>query len=78
MYCNFSMALQGYLDHLNANPGDRLGAKGSTPDQIIAHAKSLGHDVTRAELDAHAHTPESLDAAGGGSCYFNSVTVCGI
>ena len=72
------MALSGYLDHLNANPGDRLGAKGSTPDQIIAHAKSLGHDVSRAELDAHAHTPEALDAAGGGSCYFNGITACAI
>lgn len=70
------MALSGYLDHIQSNPGDRLQKKGSTPAEIIAHAKSLGHDVTREELDAHAHSDESLDAAGGGSCYFNHVTAC--
>ena len=74
----FSMALSQYLNHLQSNPGDRLQTKSSTPGDIIDHAKSLGHDVTRDELDNHAHSSESLDAAGGGSCYFNGVTACAV
>lgn len=67
------MALSSYIDHLQANPADRLNSKGATPNDIIAHAQSLGHEVTREELDDHAHSDASLDAAGGGSCYFNDV-----
>jgi len=67
------MSLSNYIDHLQAHPADRLQKKGSTPSEIIAHAKSLGHEVTREELDDHAHSDVSLDAAGGGSCYFNDV-----
>lgn len=67
------MALSSYIDHLQANPSDRLNSKAATPNEIIAHAQSLGHEVTLAELDDHAHSDASLDAAGGGSCYFNNV-----
>ncbi|MCP9881893.1 hypothetical protein KBY65_05300 [Cyanobium sp. Alchichica 3B3-8F6] len=67
------MSLKTYIDHLQANPDARLDTKASTPSEIISHAQSLGHEVTREELDDHAHTDASLDAAGGGSCYFNDV-----
>jgi hypothetical protein len=70
------MALNDYLNHLQANPGDRLTSKDSTPHEIIEHAKTLGHDVTHDELDEHANSDASLDAtAGGGSCYANGITV---
>lgn len=71
------MALNSYIEHLKANPVDRLDTKSSTPNDIIAHAKSLGHEITRDELDDHAHSDASLDSAGGGSCYANNI-VAGI
>lgn len=70
------MALNSYFEHLRANPIDRLDTKSSTPDDIIAHAKSLGHEITRDELDDHAHSDVSLDSAGGGSCYANNIYGC--
>jgi len=75
---NSQMAIKPYLDHLQANPQDRLTKKSSTPNEIIGHAKTLGFDLSRQDLDDHAHSEESLDAAGGGSCYANGITVMGI
>jgi hypothetical protein len=63
------MSLASYLDHLRANPD--VIPNGASASEVVAHAKSLGHDVSEKEIKAFANKgKEDLDSAGGGGgCY---------
>ena len=59
------MSLSAYIGHLRANPSDV--PNGASPADLVAHAKSLGHDVSEADIRAlAADGKKDLDSAAGG------------
>ncbi|MFN9488137.1 MAG: hypothetical protein ACK6BM_16030 [Cyanobacteriota bacterium] len=72
------MSLASYLDHLRANP-DSI-PNGASPSAVVAHAKSVGHDVSEEDIKAFANKgKKDLDSSGGGGCYAqNDDIACGI
>ena len=63
------MSIDSYIAHLRANPD--VIPNGASALEVVAHAKSLGHDVSEEEIKAFANKgKEDLDSAGGGGgCY---------
>jgi hypothetical protein len=69
------MPLASYLDHLRANP-DPI-PNGASPSEVVAHAKSLGHDVSEEDIKAFANIgKKDLDSAGGGGGCYAQVDDC--
>ena len=63
------MSLATYIGHLRANPSDV--PNGASAAEVVAHAKSLGYDVSEADIKAlAAGGNKDLDSAGGAGCYF--------
>jgi len=62
------MSLASYLEHLRANP-DSI-PNGASPSAVVAHAKSVGHDVSEEDIKAFGNKgKKDLDSSGGGGCY---------
>lgn len=62
------MSLASYLKELHSNPS--AIPNGSSAAEVVAHAKSLGHDVSEEDLKVFANKgKKDLDSAGGGGCY---------
>jgi hypothetical protein len=72
------MSLSSYLKELRSNPS--IIPNGASAQEVVAHAKSLGHDVTEDDIKVFANKgKKDLDSAGGGSCYAqNDDAACGI
>jgi hypothetical protein len=70
------MSLASYLGHLRANP-DSV-PNGASASDVIAHAKSVGHDVSEEDIKAFASKgKKDLDASGGGGCYVQGDDIVG-
>ena len=70
------MSLASYLGHLRANP-DSV-PNGASASEVVAHAKSLGHDVSEEDIKAFASKgKKDLDASGGGGCYVQGDDIVG-
>lgn len=62
------MSLGAYLSHLRKNPESI--PNGASAADVVAHAKSLGHDISETDLKVFANKGnKDLDSAGGGGCY---------
>ena len=62
------MSLASYLKELRANPS--IIPNGASAADVVAHAKSLGHDVSVDDIQAFASKgKKDLDSSGGGGCY---------
>ena len=72
------MSLASYLKELRANPS--IIPNGASAADVVAHAKSLGHDVSQEDIEAFASKgKKNLDSAGGGGCYAqDDDAACGI
>jgi hypothetical protein len=72
------MSLATYIGHLRSNPSDV--PNGASAAEVVAHAKSLGHDVSEADIKAlAAGGKKDLDSAGGGAeCYVQGITIVGV
>ena len=68
------MGLASYIQHLKSNP-DQV-PNGKTAQDVVAHAKSLGHDIDHADLEAYAKKGGKFDQAGGG-CYAQDDDIVG-
>jgi len=65
------MSLASYIGHLRANP-DSV-PNGASAAEVVAHAKSLGHDVSEDDIKVFASASKNLDSLGGGAaCYAQS------
>ena len=66
------MSLASYISHLRANP-DSV-PNGASAAEVVAHAKTLGHDVSEEDIKVFASAgKKDLDSAGGGAaCYAQS------
>lgn len=62
------MSLSAYLNELRKNPA--IIPNGASAADVVAHAKSLGHDVSEGDIKVFAKKGQKdLDSAGGGGCY---------
>lgn len=68
------VSLDAYIQHLKSNP-DQI-PNGKSAAEVVAHAKSLGHDVSHDDLEAYAKKDGKFDSAGGG-CYAQGDNIVG-
>ena len=68
------VSLDAYIQHLKSNP-DQI-PNGKSAADVVAHAKSLGHDVSHDDLEAYAKKDGKFDSAGGG-CYAQGDNIVG-
>jgi hypothetical protein len=62
------MSLSSYIQELSKNPSKI--PNGASAAEVVAHAKSLGHDVSEEDIKMFANKgKKDLDSAGGGGCY---------
>ena len=64
----FFVSLTSYIQELSKNPS--AIPNGASAAEVVAHAKTLGHDVTEEDIKTFATKgKKDLDSAGGGGCY---------
>jgi hypothetical protein len=62
------VSLTSYIQDLSKNPSKI--PNGASAAEVVAHAKSLGHDVSEEDIKTFAAKgKKDLDSAGGGGCY---------
>jgi hypothetical protein len=72
------MSIDSYIAHLRANPD--VIPNGASASEVVAHAKSLGHDISEDDIKTFSkENQKDIDSAGGGGCYAQGdVIACGI